>query len=145
MQRLRRVVCNVLRADCSQQLYIPIDHIQQARRTESHRAGHFDCAGIGRDIEFEVSNFENLIACLIKHGQYTFTVNTAGIQDLAGNGGTGSTAVSWNLATAPLPAPTNLAISPDTGYSSTDGITNVANVAFRRNAVGTSVDGLRLD
>ncbi len=80
------------------------------------------------DTEFEVSNFENLIVPI--DGQYTFTVNTGGIQDLAGNSGTGSSAVSWNLVTAPLSAPTNLAISPDTGYSSTDGITNVSNVAF---------------
>ena len=78
--------------------------------------------------EFEVSNFENLVAPI--DGDYTFTVNAAGVKDLAGNSGTGSSSVAWDLITVGPAAPANLAITPDTGISNADGITNVSNVTL---------------
>jgi autotransporter-associated beta strand protein len=79
--------------------------------------------------EFEVGNFENLIAPV--DGDYTFTVGAAGVSDLAGNSGTGSSSVSWDLVTTGPAAPANLAISPNTGISSS-GVanTNAAGVVF---------------
>jgi len=79
--------------------------------------------------EFQVGNFENLSAPI--DGDYTFTVNAANVQDLAGNSGTGSASVSWDLITSGPAAPTGLAISPNTGVSSsTEGITNVQDVTL---------------
>ena len=72
--------------------------------------------------DFEITNFNNLIAPI--DGTYTFTVNVAGVMDLAGNNGTGSLSTSWVLQTNGPSAPTSLSISPDTGSSSTDGITD---------------------
>ena len=56
-------------------------------------------------------------------GTYTFTVNAAGILDLAGNPGFGSTNESWTIVLGTPAAPTNLAIAPDLGISSHDGLT----------------------
>ncbi|MBA3484621.1 MAG: hypothetical protein H0T51_22685, partial [Pirellulales bacterium] len=58
-----------------------------------------------------------------QEGTYQLTVFSAGVQDLAGNLGAGSASTSWVMdTTAPL-APTNLRITPDTGTSSSDGLT----------------------
>jgi autotransporter-associated beta strand protein len=66
---------------------------------------------------FEVSDFENLTYPV--DGDYTFTVNAAGVEDLAGNSGTGSASVGWDLITTGPAEATGLAISPLTGVSST--------------------------
>jgi hypothetical protein len=63
-------------------------------------------------------------------GTYTFTVNGAGIQDAAGNAVAGAATASWVVDLTPPAAPTNLAITPDTGVSSTDGITNTGAVTL---------------
>jgi parallel beta-helix repeat protein len=56
-------------------------------------------------------------------GTYTLTVNGAGIQDEAGNGGSGTVATSWIMdTTAPVP-PVISAITTDTGVSASDRIT----------------------
>jgi hypothetical protein len=57
-------------------------------------------------------------------GTYTFTVNAAGITDLAGNPGVGSLSRSWVMDTQPPPPPTGLVLAPDTGASAADGLIN---------------------
>ena len=57
-------------------------------------------------------------------GTYLLTVNSAGVHDLAGNAGTNALSADWTIDTTAPAAPTNLAISPDNGSSSTDGLTN---------------------
>jgi len=57
-------------------------------------------------------------------GTYNLNVNAAGIVDLAGNPGTGTTNESWQIILETPSAPTYLAIAPDTGISSTDGLTD---------------------
>jgi hypothetical protein len=63
-------------------------------------------------------------------GTYSLTVNAAGISDLAGNAGSGSTNESWTMILEIPATPTNLAIAPDLGISSTDGLTSTNNVTF---------------
>ncbi len=82
-------------------------------------------------VEFQIGNFNNLVYPV--DGTYTFAVNAADIRDLFGNGGTGSASDTWTLITAIPDVPTNLAISPDTGVSATDGITNSQNVTLTGN------------
>ena len=76
--------------------------------------------------EFEVSNFNNLVSPI--DGTYTFTVSAAGVQDLAGNEGSGTASDTWVLLTTPPAAPTDLAISPNTGVSS--GLTDTGKVTL---------------
>jgi len=71
--------------------------------------------------EFEISNFENLVAPI--DGTYTFTVNAAGVSDLAGNAGIGSASQSWVLDTTAPAAPTNLNITPQVGVSGGNDVT----------------------
>ena len=88
--------------------------------------------------EFEISNFNNLIPPI--DGSYTFTVSAAGVEDLAGNTGTGSASDTWVLLTTPPAAPTDLAISPNTG--ATPGLTDTGAVTL----TGTlSESGLTVD
>src|SRR5262249_26408023 len=75
---------------------------------------------------FKISNFNNLIAPI--DGMYTFTVSAAGVMDLAGNMGTGSSSATWVLVTSAPAAPTNLAITPNTG--STPGLTDTGAVTL---------------
>ena len=76
--------------------------------------------------KFEISNFNNLIPPI--DGTYTFTVSAAGVKDLAGNTGTGSASDTWVLLTTPPAAPTDLAISPNTG--ATPGLTDTGAVTL---------------
>ena len=78
--------------------------------------------------EFEISNFENLVYPI--DGTYTFTVNGSGVRDLAGNNGSGSASDTWVLDTTAPAAPSQLAISPDTGVSNTDGLTDTGNITL---------------
>ena len=88
--------------------------------------------------EFEISNFNNLIPPI--DGTYTFTVSAAGVKDLAGNTGTGSASDTWVLLTTAPVAPTDLAISPNTG--ATPGLTDTGAVTL----TGTlSESGLAID
>jgi hypothetical protein len=57
-------------------------------------------------------------------GTYLFMVSAAGVADLAGNAGTGSTNESWQIILGAPAAPTDLFITPDLGISSTDGLTS---------------------
>ena len=63
-------------------------------------------------------------------GDYTLSVDSAGVLDPARNLATGAQSVTWRLdLTAPLP-PTNFAITPDLGISNTDMITSTGEVAL---------------
>ena len=70
-------------------------------------------------------------------GSYTFTVNAAGIADLAGNAGTGDTNETWQLILETPPSPTNLVLTPDLGISATDRVTS-ANPVLISGTVGVS-------
>ena len=71
------------------------------------------------------------------------TVNAAGITDLAGNSGVGSDARTWIMDTTKPPAPTQLAISPDRGLSSSDKLTNLKELTLT-GAVGETNLTVRL-
>jgi hypothetical protein len=81
----------------------------------------------GTTATYEISGF-NWVSGY--EGTYTLTVNAAGITDPAGNAGVGSASASWVMDTTPPAKPTNLAITPDTGVSSTDGLTNASSVTL---------------
>jgi hypothetical protein len=70
-------------------------------------------------------------------GTYTLTVNAAGISDLAGNAGSGSTNESWTMILETPRAPADLKITPDLGISSTDGLTSTNNIVLS-GTVGSS-------
>lgn len=75
-------------------------------------------------------------------GTYQLTVNLAGVQDAAGNAGTGAASDTWVVDTTPPAAATNLRIVPDTGVSTADGRTNV----LQMNLLGDlGESGLRVD
>jgi subtilisin family serine protease len=81
----------------------------------------------GTTATYEISGF-NWVSGY--EGTYTLTFNAAGITDLAGNAGTASASASWVMDTTPPAKPTNLAITPDTGISSTDGLTDASAVTL---------------
>jgi len=58
-------------------------------------------------------------------GLYHLTIDTSLLEDLAGNAGTTLAERDWTMDTTSPSAATNLAIAPDTGAASTDGLTNV--------------------
>lgn len=75
-------------------------------------------------------------------GTYQLTVSLAGVQDAAGNAGTGTASDTWVVDTTPPVAATNLRIVPDTGESNADGRTNV----LQMNLLGDLAEsGLRVD
>jgi hypothetical protein len=76
--------------------------------------------------EFAISNFNNFLLPI--DGTYTFTVSAAGVEDLAGNTGSGSASDTWVLVTAAPTAPTDLAIAPNTG--ATPGLTDTGAVTL---------------
>jgi subtilisin family serine protease len=63
-------------------------------------------------------------------GTYTLTVNGATIQDPAGNTVSGKASSSWTIELETPAAPTSLAISPDNGISSIDGVTNTTSITL---------------
>ncbi len=75
-------------------------------------------------------------------GNYMLTVNGGIISDLAGNAGTNSLATSWVMKTSTPAAPTNLAISPNTGV--TPGLTDTGSRHAHRLARRDGPDGRRL-
>ena len=66
-------------------------------------------------------------------GTYTLTVDSAGVQDLAGNVGSGAASATWVMDTSAPDAPTNVALTPDRGVSATDGLTNTGKVTITGN------------
>ena len=65
-----------------------------------------------------------LTALTAEEAEYTLTIDSTTVQDLAGNAGSGSRSVSWTVdTTAPEPAG-GLSISPDTGLNDSDGVTS---------------------
>jgi hypothetical protein len=61
-------------------------------------------------------------------GAYTFTVNMAGVKDSTGNVGVSTKQISWTVDRTSVVGITNLAITPDKGYSATDGVTSEQSV-----------------
>ena len=57
-------------------------------------------------------------------GQYRLALDVAGVIDRAGNAAAGSAEAVWTLDTMDPTPTTNLAITPDTGQSDTDGVTD---------------------
>jgi len=75
-------------------------------------------------------------------GNYTLTVNAAGVSDAIGNVGTGLTTRTWTTQTVSPSAPSKLAITPDRGRSATDARTNTTAVAVT-GRVATGVTRVR--
>ncbi len=84
-------------------------------------------------------------------GTYTLTVSAAGVRDLAGNPGAGSTNESWRIVLGVPATPANLAImpgvttSPTSGLSATNNLTLIgtvgaSNLTVRAFDVTTSAD-----
>ena len=65
-----------------------------------------------------------------QQGSYKLIVNGDGVQDLAGNVGSGEASASWIMETTPPDAPTNVALTPDRGASDSDGVTNTEQVSI---------------
>ena len=65
---------------------------------------------------YEIAGFNWVVG---QQGTYTLTVSGAGVQDLAGNVGSGTASASWVMDTTPPAAPTNLLVSPATLTSGT--------------------------
>lgn len=57
-------------------------------------------------------------------GDYTLTVNLVGLKDEIGNTSSGSKVFSWTVNRSVMTSIANLTVSPDLGYSNTDGITS---------------------
>ena len=68
-------------------------------------------------------------------GTYTLTVNGTDVSDLAGNAGTNSLSTSWVMETTVPAAPSDLAISPNTGVSA--GLTDTGIVTLTGSLAGT--------
>lgn len=56
-------------------------------------------------------------------GAYTLTIDIAKLEDSIGNTGTGEQSISWTVDRASLITIANLTVSPDLGFSGTDGVT----------------------
>jgi len=57
-------------------------------------------------------------------GAYTLTVDMSNVKDAVGNSGAGTQAISWTVNRQSLITIANLEVSPDYGFSGTDGITH---------------------
>jgi len=79
------------------------------------------------DTVYRITEFNWVVG---QEGTYTLTVEAAGIQDLAGNSGSGTISEIWVMDTTPPAAPTDLAIAPDLGISATDGRTSASIVTL---------------
>jgi hypothetical protein len=84
----------------------------------------FDLVGVGRH---RLSQFRLLT---YYEGNYTLKLNMLGIYDQAGIAGTGVVEHTWSVERQPPPPVENMRISPDLGYSDTDGITSTRSVAL---------------
>lgn len=70
---------------------------------------------------FRIANFNWVVG---QEGEYAFTVSAGGILDAAGNTGSGSAAITWQMDTTRPGQPVNLALAPDLGVSATDELIN---------------------
>jgi hypothetical protein len=70
---------------------------------------------------FRIANFNWVVG---QEGEYTFTVSASGILDAAGNTGSGSADITWQMDTTRPGPPTLLALAPDPGVSATDELIN---------------------
>ncbi len=76
-------------------------------------------------------------------GNYQLTVSAAAVQDTVGNLGSGVLTRTWQVALKQPRGPFNLAISPDTGLSATDGITNTTAISVK-GSVGSGTARVRV-
>jgi hypothetical protein len=80
-------------------------------------------------------------------GEYLFRVNLAGISDLGGNVGSGLAEIEWTVDRSATIVVSNAGISPDKGFSDSDGITSDLsfNVVFDLSAAASQVTISQLD
>ncbi len=83
---------------------------------------------------YKIANFNWVVG---SPGTYDFTVDAAGLSDLAGNSRSGSTNETWQMILETPASPTNLAITPDTGIFANDGLT-ATNTIVLSGTVGTT-------
>ncbi|OOQ57316.1 MBG domain-containing protein [Mucilaginibacter pedocola] len=83
----------------------------------------------------------NLGIATLVDGSYVLTINQALAKDAVGNAGTGTKQLTWSVSHTPLVAISQLVVTPDKGYSSTDGITSglAINVALKLSAVASKL------
>ena len=74
-------------------------------------------------------------------GEYIFTINKNGFTDAAGNKGSGTAQIKWTVSNAPLVKISGLKVTPDLGFSVSDGITSVQSlgVSFDIDAAASKV------
>ena len=74
-------------------------------------------------------------------GDYNFSVDMTGVKDVLGNAGTGTQQISWSVNRSKLLTLTDLVITPDYGFSKTDGVTSgdSLHVAFKLSADASQV------
>lgn len=89
----------------------------------------------------------NLGILTYPEGDYIFTVKLDGIQDAAGNKGKGTKQISWIVNRSSLITVTGLTITPDLGFSGTDGVTSsrVITVAFNLSSHAAKIDIVQAD
>jgi hypothetical protein len=61
-------------------------------------------------------------------GVYVFTINLATVKDAAGNFGSGTHQITWTVNRVVLITVSNLSVSPDRGFSSTDAVSHGTNL-----------------
>ncbi len=76
---------------------------------------------------YEISWLKSLT---YEEGNYSISLDMAGVKDKAGNAGSGITTQNWTVDRTAELAITNLQISPDMGVSNTDGITATKNLTI---------------
>ena len=67
---------------------------------------------------------DNLGMMTYHEGDYTFTINLEGFTDALGNTGVGAQEISWTVDRSTAIAIDNVMITPDLGFSDSDGITS---------------------
>ncbi|MCB1126856.1 MAG: hypothetical protein KDM81_10190, partial [Verrucomicrobiae bacterium] len=70
---------------------------------------------------FRIANFNWVVGL---EGHYELSVDAAGVQDAAGNQGSGTATSAWTMDLTPPEAPTGIVVQPDTGISAADGLLN---------------------
>ena len=91
---------DLLGADRPGHVHLSEHHLLQGRRPQPDHAQRHDHRRFS-PTEFEISNFNNLVSPI--DGTYTFTVSAVGVEDLAGNTGSGIASDTWVLLTTPPP------------------------------------------
>ena len=76
---------------------------------------------------YDIADFGQLT---YPEGNYTLRVDMSLVEDLAGNAGTGIEEVTWTVSRTSGLQISNLSLSPDMGFSSTDGITNTTELSI---------------